>query len=89
MLGVLLSAVGMFLLVFGIQEGESYKWGTVTRAHHRLGSDHRGHRGAGGLRHLAAASNNGEPLLPLDLFKDRNFTLANLGITLWASPSAP
>ena len=29
-LGVVLSAVGMFLLVFGIQEGQTYKWGTVT-----------------------------------------------------------
>lgn len=28
--GVVLSAVGMFLLVFGIQEGQTYKWGTVT-----------------------------------------------------------
>ena len=28
-LGVVLSAVGMFLLVFGIQEGESYDWGTI------------------------------------------------------------
>ena len=28
-LGVVLSAVGMFLLVFGIQEGEKYDWGTI------------------------------------------------------------
>ena len=28
--GVLLSAVGLFLLVFGIQEGETYNWGTIT-----------------------------------------------------------
>ena len=27
--GVVLSAVGMFLLVFGIQEGQSYDWGTI------------------------------------------------------------
>src|SRR5690606_10774352 len=27
--GVLLSAVGMFMLVFGIQEGESYDWGVI------------------------------------------------------------
>ncbi len=25
--------------------------------------------------------NKGEPLLPLDLFRDRNFSLANIGIT--------
>ncbi|HEX3004053.1 MAG TPA: MFS transporter, partial [Angustibacter sp.] len=29
LLGVALSAVGMFLIVFGIQEGESYDWGTI------------------------------------------------------------
>ena len=28
--GVVLSAVGLFLLVFGIQEGETYDWGTIT-----------------------------------------------------------
>ena len=27
--GVLLSALGLFLLVFGIQEGETYDWGTI------------------------------------------------------------
>ena len=27
---MLLSAVGLFLLVFGIQEGETYDWGTIT-----------------------------------------------------------
>ena len=27
--GVVLSAVGMFLLVFGIQEGQTYDWGTI------------------------------------------------------------
>ena len=29
-IGVALSAVGMFLLVFGVQEGETYDWGTIT-----------------------------------------------------------
>src|SRR6476469_9398350 len=28
--GVLLSALGLFLVVFGIQEGETYDWGTIT-----------------------------------------------------------
>ena len=30
LLGVALSAIGMFLVVFSIQEGETYKWGTIT-----------------------------------------------------------
>ena len=29
-LGVILSGIGMTLLVFGIQEGEQYNWGTIT-----------------------------------------------------------
>ena len=52
-LGVLLSAVGMFLLVFGIQEGDTYNWGTIAGPHHRLGPDHRRHRGAGAVRRVA------------------------------------
>lgn len=77
--GVALSAIGMFLLVFGIQEGESYNWGTIV--------------GpisvwlliiAGivvlGLFLLWQAVNKGEPLLPLALFRDRNFSLANAAI---------
>src|SRR3954463_14113106 len=29
-LGVALSGVGMFLIVFGLQEGQTYDWGTIT-----------------------------------------------------------
>ncbi|MEC5198585.1 EmrB/QacA subfamily drug resistance transporter [Arthrobacter sp. PL16] len=78
--GVFLSAVGLFCLVFGIQEGESYDWGTI----------------AGplsvwsliitGLVLLVAfviwqKITRGEPLVPLGLFGDRNFSLANTSIT--------
>lgn len=78
--GVLLSAVGLFLLVFGIQEGETYDWGTITGPVTVWGLI------IGGVVVLAAfvlwqRFNKGEPLLPLGLFKDRNFSLANLGIT--------
>ncbi|WP_426979012.1 DHA2 family efflux MFS transporter permease subunit [Pseudarthrobacter sp. O4] len=78
--GVLLSAVGLFLLVFGIQEGETYNWGTIT------GPITVGGLIIAGLVVLAAfvvwqRYNKGEPLLPLSLFKDRNFSLANIGIT--------
>ena len=52
-LGVVLSAVGLFLLVFGIQEGETYNWGTIAGPDLRLGPDHRRHRRAGRLRRLA------------------------------------
>ncbi|NUT69751.1 DHA2 family efflux MFS transporter permease subunit [Pseudarthrobacter sp. C4D7] len=79
--GVLLSAVGLFLLVFGIQEGETYNWGTITGPISVWGLI------IAGLVVLAAfvawqRFNKGEPLLPLGLFRDRNFSLANLGITM-------
>lgn len=78
--GVLLSAVGLFLLVFGIQEGETYNWGTIAGPVSVWGLI------IAGLVVLACfiawqRYNKGEPLLPLDLFRDRNFSLANIGIT--------
>jgi EmrB/QacA subfamily drug resistance transporter len=79
-LGIVLSAVGMFLLVFGIQEGETYDWGTIT------GPISVWSLIVAGVVVLAAfvvwqGVQKGEPLLPLGLFKDRNFTLANIAIT--------
>ncbi|WP_246853025.1 DHA2 family efflux MFS transporter permease subunit [Naasia sp. SYSU D00948] len=80
LLGVVLSAVGMFLLVFGIQEGETYDWGVIA--------------GPISVWSLIIAGlvvltlfvlwqrfGRGEPLLPLALFRDRNFSLANAAIT--------
>lgn len=74
LLGVALSAIGMFLLVFGIQEGQSYHWGPVVWM--LIGS---------GLAVLGAfvfwqARNRAEPLLTLALFRDRNFSLATVAI---------
>ncbi len=74
--GVVLSAVGMFLVVFGIQEGASYDWGVIV--------------GPISVWSLIIAGiitligfviwqryNRGEPLVPLKLFRDRNFSLSN------------
>jgi len=80
-LGVVLSAVGMFLLVFGIQEGEKYDWGTISGVLSvplLIGA---------GLVVLVLfvlwqSRIRTEPLVPLGLFRDRNFSLANTGITL-------
>ncbi|SDQ28162.1 drug resistance transporter, EmrB/QacA subfamily [Curtobacterium sp. UNCCL20] len=79
-LGIVLSAVGLFLLVFGIQEGETYDWGVIA------GPLTVWSLIIAGLVVLAAfvvwqGVQKGEPLLPLGLFKDRNFTLANIAIT--------
>ncbi|EWT03046.1 multidrug MFS transporter [Intrasporangium oryzae NRRL B-24470] len=78
--GVALSAIGMFLLVFGVQEGERYDWGTIAgpiSVPLLIGL---------GVAVLAVflwwqSRNRKEPLLPLGLFRDRNFSVANVAIT--------
>ncbi|MEU8898519.1 DHA2 family efflux MFS transporter permease subunit [Nocardia sp. NPDC048505] len=72
--GILLSSAGMFLLVFGIQEGNNFDWSA--RIWVLIGA---------GVVLLAwfiwnQSRNTGEPLLPLSLFRDRNFGLSNLAI---------
>ena len=75
-LGVALSGTGMFLLVFGIQEGHQYDWSTAIWA-----------MIIAGLAILALfvlwqRVNKQEPLVPLGLFSDRNFSLANVAISV-------
>lgn len=74
LLGVALSAIGLFCIVFGIQEGQKYNWGAGVWLL----------IGAGVLVFAAfifwQAKNKNEPLVPLGLFKDRNFSLSNIGI---------
>jgi MFS family permease len=70
----------MFCLVFGIQEGELYDWGTIA------GPVTVWSLIISGLVLLTAfvlwqRLNRAEPLLPLRLFRDRNFSLANTSIT--------
>ncbi len=79
-LGVALSGLGMFLLVFGIQEGHQYDWGTVTGPISVWGLI------IGGLLVFAAfvywqARNRAEPLVPLGLFRDRNFSISSFAIS--------
>lgn len=74
-LGVALSAVGMFCLIFGIQEGSNFNWdgrsiGLIL----------------GGLVFIGAfiawqARTTRDALVPLSLFADRNFALASAAIT--------
>ncbi|WP_067975399.1 MFS transporter [Mycolicibacter icosiumassiliensis] len=75
-LGVALSGVGMFLLVFALQEGESQGWAPWIWA-----------QIFGGLCCMAAfvywqAVTDGEPLVPLHIFRDLDFGLANLGVAV-------
>ena len=74
-LGVALSGVGMFLLVFGIQEGHQMSWDTTVVL-----------LIAGGLVVLGLfvawqAVNKKEPLMPLGLFADRNFSVSSVAIS--------
>ncbi len=78
-IGVALSAVGLFCGVFAIQEGETYDWGTIT-----------GIISVPLLLIVAAvllavfvwwqARQKSEPLVPLSLFADRNFSVSNIAI---------
>ena len=79
-LGVVLSGTGLFCLVFGIQEGHQYDWGTIAGPISVWGLI------IFGLLLLTVflvwqSRNPLEPLLPLSLFKDRNFSLANVAIS--------
>ncbi|MGW2663235.1 MDR family MFS transporter [Nocardia tengchongensis] len=72
---VALSVGGMFLLVFGIQQGNAEHWsGRIWLC-----------IGAGVILLLAflvvQARDSGEPLVPLSLFRDRNFALSTLAMT--------
>ncbi|PVW05349.1 MFS transporter [Microbacterium sp. Gd 4-13] len=74
-LGVILSAIALFLIVFGLQEGEHYDWAGWVWA-----------MIAAGVVVLAVfiwtqARTKAEPLVPLALFRERNFSVSNLAIT--------
>ena len=83
LLGVGLSAVGLFCTVFALQEGQTFAWGRI------WGPVSVPLLLAVGLLLLAVfvwwqGRQRGEPLVPLSLFADRNFTLANGAITAMA-----
>ncbi len=79
-LGVALSAIGLFCAVFAIQEASTYGWSPIW-----------GPISVPSLLVLGAAClgafvwwqsrNPREPLVPLALFRDRNFSVSNLAIS--------
>ncbi|AWH92319.1 DHA2 family efflux MFS transporter permease subunit [Dietzia lutea] len=73
--GIVLSAIGMFLLVFGIQQGESHGWGGTTAALIVAG--------VVGLAMFVwwQSRVRTEPLVPLRLFRDRNFSIGTFGVS--------
>jgi EmrB/QacA subfamily drug resistance transporter len=74
LVGVALSGIGMFMIVFALQEGQSHDWapwvwGTI----------------AGGIGFMAAfliwqSVNPNDPLIPLAIFRDRDFSLSSIGV---------
>ena len=79
-LGVALSGLGMFALVFGIQEGHQYDWGQITGIVSVWGLIILG-LVLLGLFVWWQAVNRNEPLVPLSLFTDRNFSISNFAIS--------
>lgn len=77
--GVVLSSVALFLIVFGLQEGEKYDWGTISGPISVWSLIIAG-LVVLGLFGWQQAKTRSEALVPFELFKDRNFSLANLGI---------
>ncbi|GGM84288.1 MFS transporter [Lentzea pudingi] len=86
-LGVVLCCLGLGLAVFGIQNGEHYQWGRVA------GPITVAEIIASGVLFLVAfvfwqaSARNPEPLMPLRIFRNRNFSLGNvaniaIGITV-------
>lgn len=79
-IGVALSAIGMFSLVYGIQEGDTTNWEPF------IGPISAWHLIIFGVLMMALfvwwqSKTKTEPLVPLRLFTVRNFSLANIAIT--------
>ncbi len=76
LIGVALSGAGMFLLVFGLQEGQSADWKPWIWAVL-----------VAGVGFMSAfvywqSINKREALVPLHIFGDRDFSLCNVGVTI-------
>ena len=76
--GVGLSGAGMFAIVFGLQQGQSAHWAPWIWAVI-----------VAGIGFMATfvywqSVNTREPLIPLDIFGDRNFSLCNVGVAIIA-----
>ncbi|GAA1397224.1 MFS transporter [Kitasatospora putterlickiae] len=87
-IGILLSCAGMFLLIYGLQEGNNSDWDAGIWLMIGCGV------AVLALFVVMQAFTKGQPLLLLSLFRDRNFALANIGIagmgaavTAWTVPA--
>jgi len=78
LIGVALSGVGMFLIVFSLQEGQSHSWAPWIWAVL-----------VAGIGFMTAfvywqSISKIEPLIPLDIFRDRDFSLCNVAAVVIA-----
>ena len=76
LVGVVLSGVGMFLIVFGLQQGQAAHWEPWIWA-----------MMVAGIGFMAVfvfwqSMNTDEPLIPLVMFADRDFGLCNVGVAI-------
>jgi EmrB/QacA subfamily drug resistance transporter len=76
LVGVGLSGVGVFLIVFGLQQGQAAHWQPWIWA-----------MIVAGIGFMSAfvywqSVNRGEPLIPLEIFRDRDFGLCNGGVAI-------
>jgi EmrB/QacA subfamily drug resistance transporter len=78
LIGVALSGVGMFLIVFGLQQGQSAHWQPWIWAMIVAGV------GCMSAFVYWQALNTREPLIPLHIFGDRDFGLCNAGVAIIA-----
>ncbi|SFR89385.1 drug resistance transporter, EmrB/QacA subfamily [Microbacterium sp. cf046] len=77
--GVILSAIGLFLIVFGLQEGETYDWGVIWGPITVWGMIITG-VAVMVLFIWMQSRTKKEPLVPLELFRSRNFAISNISI---------
>jgi EmrB/QacA subfamily drug resistance transporter len=78
LVGVGLSGAGMFLIVFGLQEGQAGHWQPWVWAMIVAGA------GCMSVFVYWQAVNTREPLIPLRIFADRDFSLCNAGVAVTA-----
>ncbi|OBB67971.1 MFS transporter [Mycobacterium sp. 852014-50255_SCH5639931] len=74
--GVALSGVGMFLIVFGLQQGQAAHWQPWIWAMLVAGV------GFMTVFVFWQSMNTDEPLIPLVIFRDRDFGLCNVGVAI-------
>lgn len=77
--GIALNTVGLLLLTFGLQEGQAYDWGTIVGPVSVWSLIIAGVVLLGVFWYWQSV-NRAEPLMSLELFRDRNFTLSNIAI---------